>query len=356
MTFISSRLTIAAVVGLLGLLGVLALAPPSHAVVGGSPVSPATYPWFVPLSGCGSVLIAPDRLLTAAHCVGRHSIDQLVDARADKRLPRAVAFAMAPNWRVRNADNYRDDIAIVRLARPVTDRTLVAVAEGPPTTNLTLLGGGLTTVKAGRTGDGRGDLRRTKLKPLTDAECAESYKGHPGNSGERFIAGPMLCATDPNGGSPFASGCNGDSGGPLFGGGAAAPVIYGVVSWGGDSCGADRRPSVFADVIAFRDFILAPDPEWAPVPTKPATIHGKPKVGSTLSCEAGVPAKAEQVTVRWRSAGRGGIRLLGRGSRYHVRKADAGRGLFCDLEASGPGGVGRAPMGARSFVTIARVR
>jgi hypothetical protein len=245
----------------------------------------------------------------------------------------------------------------VRLARPLTDSPLVTVAQGPPTTNLTLLGGGLTTVKAGRTGDGRGGFRRTQLKPITDAECAESYAGHPGNSGERFVAEPMLCATDPDGGSPFSSGCLGDSGGPLFGGGAAAPVIYGVVSWGGDGCGADRRPSVFADVSVFRAFILAPAPDWAPVPTKPATVHGEPRVGSTLSCDAaGAPTKAERVTVTWRSSGKRGPRLIGRGRRHHVRKVDAGRLLFCDLEASGPGGVGRAPLGARSFIRIARVK
>jgi secreted trypsin-like serine protease len=354
MTSITSRLTIAAVVGL---LGVLALAPPSHAVVGGSPVSPATYPWFVQLAGCGSVLVAPDRLLTAAHCVSHQSVDQLVNLPKDKHPPRAVAFALTPSWRVRNAGNHRDDIAIVRLARPLTDRPLVAVAQEPPTTNLTLLGGGLTTVKAGRTGDGLAGLRRTHLKPITDAECAESYAGHPGNSGERFIAGPMLCATDPNGGSPFASGCLGDSGGPLFGGGAAAPVIYGVVSWGGDGCGADRRPSVFADVSAFRDFIFAPAPVWAPVPTEPATVHGDPRVGSTLSCDAaGAPTKAERVAVTWRSSGKRGLHVLGRGSRYHVRKVDAGRVLSCFLEASGPGGVGRAPIEARSFIKIARAR
>lgn len=354
MTSISSRLAVA---GAAGLLGALALAPASPAVVGGAPASPATYPWFVPLSGCGSVLVAPDRLLTAAHCVAHRSVDQLVDLPKVKHPPRAVAFAMTPSWRVRNAGNYRDDVAIVRLARPLTDRPLVAVAEAPPTTNLTLVGGGLTTVKAGRTGDGRGSFRRTQLKPITDAECAESYAGHPGNSGERFIAEPMLCATDPDGGTPFSSGCLGDSGGPLFGGTIATPVIYGVVSWGGDGCGADHRPSVFADVSAFRAFILAPAPDWAPAPTQPAIIHGKPKVGSTLSCDAtGAPTKAERVTVTWRSPGRRGIRLLGRDRRFHVRKVDAGRLLFCELEASGPGGVGRAPMGARSFIRIARVR
>ena len=40
------------------------------AVVGGEPAPPGAYPYIVALSrGCGGTLIAPDRVLTAGHCV-----------------------------------------------------------------------------------------------------------------------------------------------------------------------------------------------------------------------------------------------------------------------------------------------
>jgi hypothetical protein len=52
----------------------------------------------------------------------------------------------------------------------------------------------------------------------------------------------MLCAIDVDGRSPLSSGCNGDSGGPLYTGTPAAPVVLGIVSWGGARCGADHRP------------------------------------------------------------------------------------------------------------------
>ena len=65
---------------LCALLGVLAacslVAAPAQGVVNGSEVDAASVPWFVALPGGGATLVAPDRLLTAAHCVrGRPPIE-----------------------------------------------------------------------------------------------------------------------------------------------------------------------------------------------------------------------------------------------------------------------------------------
>ncbi|MGZ8635254.1 MAG: trypsin-like serine protease [Solirubrobacteraceae bacterium] len=114
----------------------------------------------------------------------------------------------------------------------------------------------------------------------------------------------MLCAIDVDGREPLSSGCNGDSGGPLYTGTPAAPVLLGVVSWGSTRCGADHTPSVFAEVARYRDFITDPSPTWAPAPTSAARITGTRRVGAKLTCAvAGYTARPAKVEVQWQRQG-----------------------------------------------------
>jgi secreted trypsin-like serine protease len=53
-----------------------------------------------------------------------------------------------------------------------------------------------------------------------------------------------------------------------------------VVSWGGSKCGADRLPSVFAQVSRYRSFIADPSPTWAPAAAQPARVTGTRAVGA----------------------------------------------------------------------------
>lgn len=54
-------------------IAALVAAAPAGAVVGGEPVAEATVPWFATINGCGGVLVAPDRVATAGHCVRNRS-------------------------------------------------------------------------------------------------------------------------------------------------------------------------------------------------------------------------------------------------------------------------------------------
>ncbi|HEV2061664.1 MAG TPA: trypsin-like serine protease, partial [Solirubrobacteraceae bacterium] len=81
------------------------------AVVGGGSVPEGRYPWIVAMSrGCGGSLVAPDRVLTAGHCVEDLRVDTLsvyVGARKRRRgalrydgIPvQAVDVATHPGYR-----------------------------------------------------------------------------------------------------------------------------------------------------------------------------------------------------------------------------------------------------------------
>jgi hypothetical protein len=188
---------------------------------------------------------------------------------------------------------------------------------------------------------------------MGDKDCAAVWKHRRGNAGERFDAARMLCAIDVDGLEPLSSGCNGDSGGPLYSGSAAAPVLLGVVSWGSTRCGADHTPSVFADIARYRPFIADPSPTWAPAPTSAAKVTGSRRVGGTLRCAVdGYVARPTEVEVQWQRQGGRKPKVVGHARTYRVVAADAGHPLVCTLTASNDGGISTAPFAATSMVKI----
>src|SRR4051795_8562138 len=99
---------------LFGVLLVCSTAVPAGAVVGGTPVDPATVPWFASLGGCGGTLVAPDRILTAAHCVYGQTPDQFAGIEIGGGVRKATRIALHPNWHQRNGtSNFRDDVALI---------------------------------------------------------------------------------------------------------------------------------------------------------------------------------------------------------------------------------------------------
>ena len=293
--------------GLLACVTFLLLAAPAGAVVGGSPQDPAAVPWYADVGTCGGTLIAPDRVMTAAHCVRGRSLGSLGTGVAGEYRT-AVGISMAPGWEHRNgASSVYDDIALVMLDRPVEGVTPVTLG-GASTELATILGKGRTE-PGGTVTNGR--LRRADLRTLSDRECKRTWGRALGNDGEHFKGSTMLCAIDPDGRAPLSSGCNGDSGGPLYTGPNTAPRILGLVSYGGLKCGADHLPSVFAEVGRYRSFLLAPAPAIAPVAGGASKITGKARAG--------------------------------RKSSYKVSRRDRGKRILCLVEGSNAGGPALAP-------------
>jgi secreted trypsin-like serine protease len=322
------------------LLCVLVTAAPAGAVVGGAPVDPASVPWFVEVNGCGGSLVAPDRVVTAQHCVARVPLDELRVVAGGQLLP-VEHLAMHPGWRHANGpDNVYDDIAIVELAQPVSGVAPVTLGRAAPR-EATILGSGRPVAPGGSASMQQrfdGTLRDATLRTISDAECARAFTRMRGNGGERFDGARMLCAVDVDGQAPLNSGCNGDSGGPLYSGPASAPVLHGIVSWGGAKCGADHSPSVFAEVARYRGFISDPSPVWAPSVVSPPRIAGTPRAGSTLTCSAQFAATPSKTTYSWARLGGRKPKTVGRGRTYEVAGSDAGHQLSCFVEASNDGG------------------
>ncbi|MEA2191228.1 MAG: chymotrypsin [Solirubrobacteraceae bacterium] len=337
-----------AVCALLCAVAACAAATPAGAVVGGTEVAPESVPWFVSFGGCGGTLVAADRVLTAAHCVAGRSPAELTRLAVGGVRRDATRLALFPNWRQRNGTaNYLDDVALIKLDAPVLGVPLVAIG-GPAVSEAQVLGRGRRFAPGTRHTDAQafdGTLRAAPLRTIGDANCARRLKGYVGSTRERFRS-RMLCAIDADGRAPLYSGCNGDSGGPLWTGSANAPIQLGVVSWGGDRCGADHLPTVFADVARYRDFIADPSPTWAPTRTGGVTrITGTARAGRTLSCAISryVPQRGTRVGYAWAAiaTGRNGSRrprLVGRGRTYRVARADRDHSLTCVVTASNDGG------------------
>jgi secreted trypsin-like serine protease len=109
-------------IAVLAVLGACVGAAPAGAVIGGDPVAPETVPWFADVGACGGTLVAPNRVVTAAHCVAHRSLgaNELEFVVVAGEAHHAARFAMHPGWRHANGDNYLDDVAIVELVEPVT--------------------------------------------------------------------------------------------------------------------------------------------------------------------------------------------------------------------------------------------
>lgn len=316
----------------LTLLFTVLLAAPAHAVVNGQPVAPSKAPWFVPAGICGATLIAPDRLATAAHCADPVDLADFETVKVGGETRRGVAVALPPTWREQSAGFARDDVAIIRLDRPVTKVEPVPLATTTPA-KVRILGQGKLAWDAPT---GRNQLRQATLTTLADSACGPKWKGT--KYAKRFQARSEVCA------SGKASVCAGDSGGPMIGGTLADPVLIGIISWTGPRCGEDKLPSVSAEAAHYAGFLLAADPVWAPTAAGPTRIA---RAGDTLTCSATWTTTPDEVRFRWRRRVRGKtayeFTTIGSGSTYTVKAKDRGALLECGALASNAGGRSEAP-------------
>jgi trypsin len=183
-------------------------------------------------NGCGGTLIAPDIVLSAAHCRNAFSRSVLVGPTVYnsagggaqwKRIQSSMR--VHPNFVSPGSGH---DFMLFKI-EPVYNVRPAPLNRNKnyPAPNQALRVCGFGARHSGGYGTNR--LRKVTVKTVSQNKCSRNY-------GRGRIKGrTMLCAGAPAGGKDS---CQGDSGGPLYDG---AGRLVGVVSWG-DGCGLPNKP------------------------------------------------------------------------------------------------------------------
>ncbi|KAI4571189.1 hypothetical protein MJG53_013295 [Ovis ammon polii x Ovis aries] len=248
-----------------------AVPPVQSRIVGGQECEKHSQPWQVAIYHfstfqCGGVLVAPQWVLTAAHCksenyqvwLGRHNLFEDEDtaqfAGVSEDFPNpGFNLSLLENHTRQPGEDYSHDLMLLRLQEPVQltqDVQVLGLPTKEPQLGTTCYASGWGSVKpdecmlASRRctvePGHRDDLQCVDLTLLPNEKCATA---HP-----QEVTDCMLCAGHLEGGKDT---CVGDSGGPLI----CEGMLQGITSWGHIPCGTPNKPSVYTKVIVYLDWI-----------------------------------------------------------------------------------------------------
>ena len=196
-------------------------------------------------NSCTGVALAPDLVLTVAHCVLPGAEYRIVeyDAAHRPQLRPVISVAPHPSFKLETMLAHRAtaDVALLKLAdplaaptipAPLTTRTTFAAGE-----RFTVAGYGLTVRGDGKTG---GTVRAADLVATSRPGTLQVRLVDPATGGAR----------------PGLGACTGDSGAPAF---EERGSVVGLVSWstgpnGSDGCGGLTG---LTPLVIYRDWITS---------------------------------------------------------------------------------------------------
>ncbi|KAE8322179.1 trypsin-like cysteine/serine peptidase domain-containing protein [Aspergillus sergii] len=218
-------------------------------IVGGTPAYLGEFPHTASLRYdgshiCGASIIAPTKILTAAHCVYGMNQNNFQVATgtisvSGGQLHRVVRVVIHPGYTGQQLDAWRNDVAVITLAAPIQYNSYqrpIALATSTPAAGQRVVLSGWGKVST------NGPLANTLLKMEQTvvglSQCQQYHRGMP-------LDNSHLCTLNRAG----IGACSGDSGGPLISNG----VQVGITSWV-LPCG-QGAPDAYGNVAYLRPFI-----------------------------------------------------------------------------------------------------